>query len=259
MEALAASLSVPPDMMDGFAEVYACQGARGAKNYKALLQKVRSNSEVLKAIEAMASELPPLDDKAKERLVFCGRYAAKAGTPLDQSLRNAAADVAAAAATKAACTEGKIQFAVKAAKFGDEHLACRKAAFPYSPSVSASHGSPVLEARASTAVSGAVAAGELLGYVAMEGGGYVDDIGVFPKFHGQGVASGLLAACAKTGGPTLSLDVRAANVPAIKLYTHLGFQFGELGFPGFLDWDGGLDGQADSKAVLARKPANCEI
>ena len=117
----------------------------------------------------------------------------------------------------------------------------------------------MLEARATTAVSGAVAAGELLGYVAMEGGGYVDDIGVFPKFHGQGVASGLLAACAKTGGPTLSLDVRAANVPAIKLYTHLGFQFGELGFPGFLDWDGGLDGQADSKAVLARKPGNCEI
>ena len=55
----------------------------------------------------------------------------------------------------------------------------------------------------------------------MQGGGYVDDLAVFPAFQGQGVGRALLAAAgaveARTQrGASLSLDVRAANVPAIK-------------------------------------------
>ena len=32
------------------------------------------------------------DERSRERLIFCGRYSAKAGTPLDEALRAAAAD-----------------------------------------------------------------------------------------------------------------------------------------------------------------------
>merc|ERR1712190_4796 len=103
-----------------------------------------------------------------------------------------------------------------------------------------------------------------MGYVAMQGGGYVDDIAVFPEFHGQRVATALLAGaavveCQSGGAGTLCLDVRAANVPAIQLYKALGFKFGSLQHPGFLDWDGGFDGQADAKMVLAKLPANADI
>ena len=100
-------------------------------------------------------------------------------------------------------------------------------------------------------------------YVAVQTGGYIDDIATWPQFHGQGSASGLLAAAAAleldARRTTLTLDVRAANVPAIKLYRALGFDFGPLSFPGFLDWDGGLEGQADAATVLAKRPANCKL
>jgi ribosomal protein S18 acetylase RimI-like enzyme len=268
MEQLAAQLKVPDAELAAFAEVFACQGARGAKNYRTLLQKVRSNHEVLACIDAMAAEgkLPALDDKMRDRLVFCGRYSAKAGTALDQALDQAAAGTAAALATREACAAlpgGKLPFTVRQAKFGDEHLAARGAAFPYRPSVSATHGSAVLEARASQTVAGVVAKGTLVGYVAVQGGGYIDDIAILPQFHGQGGASGLLAAAAalevQSRRTELSLDVRAANVPAIKLYRALGFEFSPLAFPGFLDWDGGLEGQADAATVLTKQPPNCRL
>ena len=242
-EAAAARLGVPAERFAAFAEVFACQGARGAKNYDSLLSKVRSNAEVEAALSDLASELSFTADLSKhhDRLLFCGRYSAKVGTPLDEALRAAALGLKAADATAQAMGgPRKLKFAVRHASFGDEHLQCRKEAFPYTPSVSARHGSAVLEARCVEAVDG-IGAGQLLGYVAMQGGGYVDDIGVFPAFHGQGVASGLLAGAGSVEtqsgrrGATLSLDVRAANVPAIKLYERLGFQFGENTFPGFLD------------------------
>jgi len=274
MDALAAKLAVPPEDLASFEEVYKCQGSRASK-YKQLLAKVRSSSEVTSRIAELAESLLPSDKlsaSAKDRLVFCGRYSAKASTPLDEALTAAAQGVLAAAEVMQACAaalgEGsKLPFAVALGTFGDVHLSCRGAAFPYRPSVSASHGSSVLEAKATQAVPGVAAAGEVLGYVAMQGGGYVDDIAVFPKFHGQGVASGLLAAAAhlelkdacRGGGASLCLDVRAANVPAIKLYEGLGFAFGDNSYPGFLDWDGGFEGQADASAVLSRKPAHCEL
>ena len=58
---------------------------------------------------------------------------------------------------------------------------------------------------------------------------------------------------------SLSLDVRAANVPAIKLYTKLGFRFGDNAFPGFLDWDGGFSGEASAAAIAEACPPNCDL
>jgi len=92
----------------------------------------------------------------------------------------------------------------------------------------------------------------------------VDDIAVFPQFHGQGVASALLAGAAAIEesdrpGSTLSLDVRAANSPAIALYKHLGFQFGELAHPSFLDWDGGFEGEAVARVVASKCPPNADL
>ena len=268
-DAAAEKFKVPPQLRQAFAEVYACQGQR-AKQWQSMLAKVRSDIEVTTRIAELAEALLPAaqlnNPNARDRLVFCGRYSAKVATPLDTSLKIAAMGLAEAQATAAACSTalgGKLPFTVAQGRFGDEHLACRGAAFPYTPSVSASHGAAVLEARAVESVSGVLGAGELLGYVAMQGGGYVDDIGVWPKFHGQGVASGLLAAAAKlelrTGSASLCLDVRAANVPAIKLYERLGFAFGANAYPGFLDWDGGFEGQADAATVLQKQPPNCDL
>ena len=266
MEGLARSLKVRPDDLKAFTEVYECQGERGARNYKELLKKVRSHAEVIAHIQATRQPDEPLSDHALDRLVFCGRYSSKAGTSLEDAIKSANAGIAQALLTRTACERavgGKLPFAVRHGTFGDEHLACRSAAFPYRPSVSASHGSAVLEARASQAVEGVVEAGALLGYAAVQGDGYVDDIATWPTFHNQGVATGLLAGAAaaelRAGRASVSLDVRAANVPAKKLYERLGFVFGPNTYPSFLDWDGGYEGEAEAKGVRAKKPPTCDL
>ena len=120
----AASLGVPPAELDAFSEVYGCQGARGARNYKSLLAKVRSNAEVRARIGALADtlQLDKLGPHAHDRLLFCGRYSAKVGTDLDESLRAAAAGLAAAHRTRQACAAapgGKMPFTVTNGIFGD--------------------------------------------------------------------------------------------------------------------------------------------
>mmetsp|Transcript_424 Transcript_424/g.784 ORF Transcript_424/g.784 Transcript_424/m.784 type:complete len:269 (+) Transcript_424:30-836(+) len=261
--AAATSLGVPTEKLAAFTEVYEAQGPRGARRWKEFLSKVRSAAEVEQRIaerpELLAGHPPETLARAKERLIFCGRYSAKVQTPLDSALDDAVAGISRARETLAV---GKLRMIVAFGTFGDEHLACRGQAFPYKPSVSACHGSKVIEARAvhETAVN---QPHELLGYVAMQGGGYVDDIAVFPKFHGQRVATSLLAGAAAAekarGGRQLCLDVRAANTPAISLYKALGFAFGPLEHPGFLDWDGGYQGEADAAAVLAKLPETADI
>jgi [ribosomal protein S18]-alanine N-acetyltransferase len=70
---------------------------------------------------------------------------------------------------------------------------------------------------------------ELVGYAGMHtpcGDCYVDNIAVFPQFRGKGYGEKLTLALiekAKTLGEFISLEVRASNIPAIKLYEKLGF------------------------------------
>ena len=40
------------------------------------------------------------------------------------------------------------------------------------------------------------------------------------------------------------------------MYSALGFRFGGLQHPGFLDWDGGHEGEADAATVAAKLPPN---
>lgn len=82
---------------------------------------------------------------------------------------------------------------------------------------------------------------KLLGYAGMHvilDEGYVDNIAVFPDARRAGVASSLLRAllddCAARPLSFLTLEVRAGNIPAIKLYEK--FQFENAGIRrGFYD------------------------
>ncbi|CAK0838563.1 unnamed protein product [Prorocentrum cordatum] len=267
-EQLATKLRVPPERLEAFLEVYESQGERGSHRWEELLAKVRSGAEVRERIAqrpellgAYAGAGERALARAMGRLVFCGRYSAKAGTDLDDALDAASAGLAAAAATAEQHPGGKVPMLLCHGVFGDEHAACRRAAYPYRPSVSASAGSRVIEARC--AGTEAVDMGALLGYVAMQGGGYIDDISVSPAFHGQGVAVALIAGAAAVelaqGSTTLALDVRAANTPAITCYKSLGFAFGPLRHPGFLDWDGGYEGEADARTVASKLPPHADL
>ena len=258
MEALADRLKVPAADRIGFSEVYEALGEAGAKSWDKHLRKVRSNAEVEARIMVLAPEHANHPGRCHDRLLFCGRYSAKVGTPLDEALKTALSGFVEAAALQK--TLGRpLHLKIRKATFGDEHAAARAAAFPYTPSVSASHGASVFEARAAEAVpDGLVSVDQLCGYVAMQGGGYVDDIAVFPAFQGQGVATALLAAAARFER-SMSLDVRAANTPALKLYQRLGFRFGPLAHPGFLDWDGGYEGEAEATEVAGHLPPHADV
>ncbi|CAE8634516.1 unnamed protein product [Polarella glacialis] len=270
--ALAAQLRVPAEKLSAFAEVYEALGARGAERWEELLRKVRSTAEVEQRIvqrpdllqggafeKARTDEMKMLSN-AKDRLVFCGRYSAKVGTALDAALDSASAGLKAAAETAAKLGGGELKVVLAHASFGDEHAACRIEAFPYRPSVSAGHGTAVIEARTAERTAAAMA-GTLLGYVAMQGN-YIDTIEVFNAYSGLGVATALLAGAAAVevaqGGAELCLDVRAANTPALAMYKKLGFSFGALQHPGFLDWDGGYEGRAEASAVKAKLPSHAD-
>ena len=107
--------------------------------------------------------------------------------------------------------------------------------------------------------------GTLAGYIAVDlESGYVDDLSVAPDFSGCGLGTRLLLAGAEAvtdnhnkksagkGSPQLCLHVRAANRPAICLYTMLGFELGELEFPSWFDWHGGYELQANCADVVTR-------
>lgn len=271
---LAAETNLPKDLIPALAEVCESQGLVNAKRLArspALLSKVRSVSEVKQRIQDRPELLHTLREnnaseweleKACERMIFCGRYSAKVGTSLDEALETAAKEFAEAAeVTLTLGGRSQLAMTVAAAVFGDEHLACRRKAYPYVPACCASHGDPVIEARASVD-SPLVSKGSLLGYIAMQGS-YADDIAVFPRYHGQGVARALLAGADKqvvdSGGKTFTLDVRAANTPAISLYKALGFKFGGNTYPGFLDWDGGFSGAAPAGSTLSKLPPSVTL
>jgi len=263
---LAEDLGVPSEKYEAFKEVCVATGNRGASQWEELLQKVRSTSEVEQRITErpeLLSALEGLDERtvarAKERLKYWGRYSAKAGMDLDEALDVAAAGVATNLKTT---TAGGLRIRVTEAVIGDEHLDCQSQTFPYSSNCTVVLGRQVIEARAAED-TGAVTAGTLLGYIAMEIGGYIDEVAVMPEYQGHGVASALLAAAASAviadGGRILCVDVRFANGPAIGLFKALGFKFSSLQHPGFFDWDGGYYCEATAVDVSAHVPANAEI
>ena len=52
----------------------------------------------------------------------------------------------------------------------------------------------------------------------------------------------------------LSLDVRACNLPAIALYTKLGFKKAQKSYPPFYDWHGGYSMTASAVDVAKKMP-----
>lgn len=77
----------------------------------------------------------------------------------------------------------------------------------------------------------AVEGDEVLGYGGMHtvlGESYIDNIAVFPQHRGRGagraVTAALIEKAKENGGVFITLEVRASNVPAITLYTSLGFE-----------------------------------
>lgn len=81
------------------------------------------------------------------------------------------------------------------------------------------------------AVAFAATAGEtLLGYVGLflaPGEGQITNLAVFPEYRRQGVAKALLTRLLREAGQrnlsSLSLEVRASNTPAVRLYQSFGF------------------------------------
>lgn len=77
----------------------------------------------------------------------------------------------------------------------------------------------------------AVEGDEVLGYGGMHtvlGESYIDNIAVFPQHRGRGagraVTTALIEKAKENRGAFITLEVRASNVPAITLYTSLGFE-----------------------------------
>lgn len=77
----------------------------------------------------------------------------------------------------------------------------------------------------------AVEGGAVLGYGGMHtvlGESYIDNIAVFPEYRGRGVGravtQALIEKAREADGVFITLEVRASNVPAIALYTSLGFE-----------------------------------
>ncbi len=72
---------------------------------------------------------------------------------------------------------------------------------------------------------------KLLGYGGMHtpyGDCYIDNIAVFPEARGMGIGrkitEALVLKAEEIGGSFISLEVRPSNLPAVNLYTSMGFE-----------------------------------
>lgn len=66
----------------------------------------------------------------------------------------------------------------------------------------------------------------VMGYMGLQifsGEGYVTNVAVLPQYRKQGIAQSLIVEQMKNDMEFITLEVRKSNVPAINLYTKMGF------------------------------------
>lgn len=68
---------------------------------------------------------------------------------------------------------------------------------------------------------------KVAGYMGLQifsGEGYVTNVAVLPQYRGRGIAQSLIAEQMKNEMEFITLEVRESNIPAINLYTKMGFE-----------------------------------
>ena len=63
-----------------------------------------------------------------------------------------------------------------------------------------------------------------MGLQIFSGEGYVTNVAVLPKFREKGIAKALITEQMKNDMEFITLEVRESSVPAINLYTKMGFE-----------------------------------
>jgi ribosomal protein S18 acetylase RimI-like enzyme len=227
------------------------------KNWKEMLKDARAEVTVRAAMAAQEDAIKAAVDKAaaggknkdavlrqiEQRCIFAGVYSKG---PLVAVVPNILWELS--EAQKRAPKQGA--FALRNGVYDDRHAAIRKQAYPYRPACSAKNGDPVLEVTCD---------GKVVGYLACHGD-YFDDLSLLPAFHGCGIAKALICTAAKLSkSGNLSLDVRACNLPAIALYTKLGFDKSKNKYQPFYDWHGGYSMNAQAAEVAKQMPAGFDM
>lgn len=69
--------------------------------------------------------------------------------------------------------------------------------------------------------------GKAVGYMGLQifsGEGYVTNVAVLPQYRKQGIAKALITEQMKNHMDFITLEVRESNIPAVNLYTKMGFK-----------------------------------
>ena len=69
--------------------------------------------------------------------------------------------------------------------------------------------------------------GKVVGYMGLQifsGEGYVTNVAVLPEYRHQGIAAALIEKQLENPMDFITLEVRQSNIPAINLYTKMGFE-----------------------------------
>lgn len=257
MQDAAKQLGVPDADLDAFKEYYEALSEAGGgrpserslKAWKETLQKTKAEATVRAFAKANSAKLDEAVKKAGakpeiviQRLVFMGIYG-RFGS-LDEALAQLMRELDSVA-------PGEVKLRAAPGRYTKQHGDCKAAAYPYSPSVSSGEGCTTIDCWDGN---------ELAGYIAMQGD-YADDLAVFPKYHGRGVAKALICAAAlqlQGKRKQMSLDVRACNLPAIGTYKSLGFEVQQKYYPSFFDWHGGYSMAGRVDQILKKMPSNVD-
>eukprot|EP00933_Yihiella_yeosuensis_P071249 TRINITY_DN79457_c0_g1_i1.p1 TRINITY_DN79457_c0_g1~~TRINITY_DN79457_c0_g1_i1.p1 ORF type:complete len:286 (+),score=47.67 TRINITY_DN79457_c0_g1_i1:41-898(+) len=267
--AVAAQLGVTSQDMPAFIELYLALeeersrtlSAKDLENWKDILAEHPAEASVSAFIEENAEEIGKVLEgisgsslssrrSFEQRLIFTcvyGRTSAGNPIPFLDALQQVLDEI------KSRDTLGKqihAPFTLQDGIFDDRHLQIRKVAYPYRPACASRTGDKTLDCKSSD--------GTLVGYICMGGRGYADDLSVLPYCQGRGIAKALICGAAKRLAKQkvkkFELHVRAANCSAMGLYSSLGFAKSEKCYPGWYDWHGGYEMEAESVEVAARMP-----